>query len=83
MIFKLLDSDEVYLEKIEFFVYGLKVNYYNEILLVGSLKFLNVMGVNIRVKESVNVMVGFVKNKILCVLFILEECLKNNVKEVV
>lgn len=50
---------------------------------MGSLKFLNVMGVNIKVKESVNIMVGFVKNKILCVLFILEECLKVNVKEVV
>ncbi|GAA7803948.1 heavy metal translocating P-type ATPase [Helicobacter pylori] len=82
-ILKSLDSDEVGLEKIEFFAHGLKANYHNETLLVGSLKFLNAMGVNIRAKESANVMVGFAKNKTLCALFILEERLKNNAKEVV
>ncbi|EPZ67435.1 carbonate dehydratase [Helicobacter pylori UM023] len=82
-ILKSLDSDEVHLEKIEFFAHGLKANYHNETLLVGSLKFLNAMGVNIRAKESANVMVGFAKNKTLCALFILEERLKNNAKEVV
>ncbi|WP_324660356.1 heavy metal translocating P-type ATPase [Helicobacter pylori] len=82
-ILKSLDSDEVSLEKIEFFAHGLKANYHNETLLVGSLKFLNAMGVNIRAKESANVMVGFVKNKTLCALFILEERLKNNAKEVI
>ncbi|GAA6836817.1 heavy metal translocating P-type ATPase [Helicobacter pylori] len=82
-ILKSLDSDEVSLEKIEFFAHGLKANYHNETLLVGSLKFLNAMGVNIRAKESANIMVGFAKNKILCALFILEERLKNNAKEVV
>ncbi|WP_088357783.1 heavy metal translocating P-type ATPase [Helicobacter pylori] len=82
-ILKSLDSDEVSLEKIEFFAHGLKANYHNETLLVGSLKFLNAMGVNIRAKESANIMVGFAKNKTLCALFILEERLKNNAKEVV
>ncbi len=82
-ILKSLDSDEVSLEKIEFFAHGLKANYHNETLLVGSLKFLNAMGVNIKAKESANVMVGFAKNKTLCALFILEERLKNNAKEVV
>ncbi|GAA7136858.1 heavy metal translocating P-type ATPase [Helicobacter pylori] len=82
-ILKSLDSDEVGLEKIEFFAHGLKANYRNEILLVGSLKFLNAMGVNIKAKESANIMVGFAKNKTLCALFILEERLKNNAKEVV
>lgn len=82
-ILKSLDSDEVSLEKIEFFAHGLKANYHNETLLVGSLKFLNAMGVNIRPKESANIMVGFAKNKTLCTLFILEERLKNNAKEVV
>ncbi|GAA7004569.1 heavy metal translocating P-type ATPase [Helicobacter pylori] len=85
-ILKALDSDEVYLEKIEFFAHGLKANYHNETLLVGSLKFLNAMGVNIKAKESANIaniMVGFAKNKTLCALFILEERLKNNAKEVV
>ncbi|WP_441744238.1 heavy metal translocating P-type ATPase [Helicobacter pylori] len=82
-ILKSLDSDEVGLEKIEFFAHGLKANYHNETLLVGSLKFLNAMGVNIRAKESANVMVGFAKNKILCALFVLEERLKNNAKEVI
>ncbi|UOS59413.1 heavy metal translocating P-type ATPase [Helicobacter pylori] len=82
-ILKSLDSDEVHLEKIEFFAHGLKANYHNETLLVGSLKFLNAMGVNIGPKESANIMVGFVKNKTLCALFILEERLKNNAKEVV
>ncbi|WRG45421.1 heavy metal translocating P-type ATPase [Helicobacter pylori] len=82
-ILKLLDSDEVGLEKIEFFAHGLKANYHNETLLVGSLKFLNAMGVNIKAKESANIMVGFAKNKTLCALFILEERLKNNAKEVV
>ncbi|GAA7861094.1 heavy metal translocating P-type ATPase [Helicobacter pylori] len=82
-ILKSLDSDEVHLEKIEFFAHGLKANYHNETLLVGSLKFLNAMGVNIRAKESTNIMVGFAKNKTLCALFILEERLKNNAKEVI
>ncbi len=82
-ILKSLDSDEVSLEKIEFFAHGLKANYHNETLLVGSLKFLNAMGVNIKAKESANIMVGFAKNKTLCTLFILEERLKNNAKEVV
>ncbi|GAA8789153.1 heavy metal translocating P-type ATPase [Helicobacter pylori] len=82
-ILKSLDSDEVHLEKIEFFAHGLKANYHNETLLVGSLKFLNAMGVNIKAKESANIMVGFAKNKTLCTLFILEERLKNNAKEVV
>ncbi|GAA9405201.1 heavy metal translocating P-type ATPase [Helicobacter pylori] len=82
-ILKSLDSDEVSLEKIEFFAHGLKANYHNETLLVGSLKFLNAMGVNIRAKESANIMVGFAKNKTLCALFVLEERLKNNAKEVV
>ncbi len=82
-ILKSLDSDEVSLEKIEFFAHGLKADYHNETLLVGSLKFLNAMGVNIKAKESTNIMVGFAKNKTLCALFILEERLKNNAKEVV
>ncbi|MGL2738519.1 heavy metal translocating P-type ATPase [Helicobacter pylori] len=82
-ILKSLDSDEVSLEKIEFFAHGLKANYHNETLLVGSLKFLNAMGVNIGPKESANIMVGFAKNKTLCALFILEERLKNNAKEVI
>ncbi len=82
-ILKLLDSDEVNLEKIEFFAHGLKANYQNETLLVGSLKFLNAMGVDIKAKESANIMVGFAKNKTLCALFILEERLKANAKEVV
>ncbi|UOR36909.1 heavy metal translocating P-type ATPase [Helicobacter pylori] len=82
-ILKSLDSDEVHLEKIEFFAHGLKANYHNETLLVGSLKFLNAMGINIKAKESANIMVGFAKNKTLCALFILEERLKNNAKEVV
>ncbi|GAA8531143.1 heavy metal translocating P-type ATPase [Helicobacter pylori] len=82
-ILKSLDSDEVHLEKIEFFAHGLKANYHNETLLVGSLKFLNAMGVNIRAKESANIMVGFAKNKTLCALFILEERLKNNAREVI
>ncbi len=82
-ILKSLDGDEVNLEKIEFFAHGLKASYRNEILLVGSLKFLNAMGVNIKTKESANIMVGFAKNKTLCALFILEERLKNNAKEVV
>ncbi len=82
-ILKSLDSDEVHLEKIEFFAHGLKANYHNETLLVGSLKFLNAMGVGIKTKESANIMVGFAKNKTLCALFILEERLKNNAKEVV
>ncbi len=82
-ILKSLDSDEVHLEKIEFFAHGLKANYHNETLLVGSLKFLNAMGVNIKAKESTNIMVGFAKNKTLCALFILEERLKNNAKEVI
>ncbi|WQS04876.1 heavy metal translocating P-type ATPase [Helicobacter pylori] len=82
-ILKSLDSDEVSLEKIEFFAHGLKANYHNETLLVGSLKFLNAMGVNIKAKESANIVVGFAKNKTLCALFILEERLKNNAKEVI
>ncbi|GHP79248.1 carbonate dehydratase [Helicobacter pylori] len=82
-ILKSLDSDEVSLEKIEFFAHGLKADYHNETLLVGSLKFLNAMGVNIKAKESTNIMVGFAKNKTLCALFILEERLKNNAKEVI
>lgn len=82
-ILKTLDSDEVNLEKIEFFAHGLKANYQNETLLVGSLKFLNAMGVNIKAKESANIMVGFAKNETLCALFILEERLKNNAKEVI
>ncbi|GAA7518540.1 heavy metal translocating P-type ATPase [Helicobacter pylori] len=82
-ILKSLDGDEVSLEKIEFFAHGLKANYQNETLLVGSLKFLNAMGVDIKTKESANIMVGFAKNKTLCALFILEERLKNNAKEVV
>ncbi|GAA8220730.1 heavy metal translocating P-type ATPase [Helicobacter pylori] len=82
-ILKTLDGDEVNLEKIEFFAHGLKANYQNETLLVGSLKFLNAMGVNIKAKESANIMVGFAKNKTLCALFILEERLKANAKEVV
>ncbi|MFP6066165.1 heavy metal translocating P-type ATPase [Helicobacter pylori] len=82
-ILKSLDSDEVNLETIEFFAHGLKANYQNETLLVGSLKFLNAMGVNIKAKESANIMVGFAKNKTLCALFILEERLKNNAKEIV
>ncbi len=82
-ILKTLDGDEVNLEKIEFFAHGLKANYQNETLLVGSLKFLNAMGVGIKTKESANIMVGFAKNETLCALFILEERLKNNAKEVV
>ncbi|WRG22546.1 heavy metal translocating P-type ATPase [Helicobacter pylori] len=82
-ILKSLDSDEVNLEKIEFFAHGLKANYQNETLLVGSLKFLNAMGVDLKVKESANIMVGFAKNKTLCALFILEERLKANAKEVI
>ncbi|QEF21993.1 heavy metal translocating P-type ATPase [Helicobacter pylori] len=82
-ILKTLDSDEVDLEKIEFFAHGLKANYQNETLLVGSLKFLNAMGVDLKVEESANIMVGFAKNKTLCALFILEERLKNNAKEVI
>ncbi|NHA73723.1 heavy metal translocating P-type ATPase [Helicobacter pylori] len=82
-ILKSLDSDEVSLETIEFFAHGLKANYQNETLLVGSLKFLNAMGVNIKAKESTNIMVGFAKNKTLCALFILEERLKTNAKEVI
>ncbi len=82
-ILKSLDGDEVHLEEIEFFPHGLKASYHNETLLVGSLKFLNAMGVNIKAKESANIMVGFVKNKTLCALFILEERLKANAKEVI
>ncbi|NHA46051.1 heavy metal translocating P-type ATPase [Helicobacter pylori] len=82
-ILKSLDGDEVSLEKIEFFAHGLKASYQNETLLVGSLKFLNAMGVNIKAKESANIMVGFAKNKTLCALFILEERLKDNAKEVI
>ncbi|MCQ2656223.1 heavy metal translocating P-type ATPase [Helicobacter pylori] len=82
-ILKTLDGDEVSLEKIEFFAHGLKANYQNETLLVGSLKFLNAMGVDLKVEESANIMVGFAKNKTLCALFILEERLKANAKEVV
>ncbi|EMH28900.1 heavy metal translocating P-type ATPase [Helicobacter pylori] len=82
-ILKTLDGDEVDLEKIEFFAHGLKANYQNETLLVGSLKFLKSMGVGIKTKESTNIMVGFAKNKTLCALFILEERLKANAKEVI
>ncbi|GAA9827030.1 carbonate dehydratase [Helicobacter pylori] len=82
-ILKTLDGDEVNLEQIEFFAHGLKANYQNETLLVGSLKFLNAMGVGIKTKESANIMVGFAKNKTLCTLFILEERLKANAKEVI
>ncbi|GAA7241976.1 heavy metal translocating P-type ATPase [Helicobacter pylori] len=82
-ILKTLDGDEVSLEQIEFFAHGLKASYQNETLLVGSLKFLNAMGVNIKAKESANIMVGFAKNKTLCALFILEERLKANAKEVI
>ncbi len=82
-ILKSLDGDEVNLEKIEFFAHGLKASYQNQTLLVGSLKFLNAMGVNIKAKESANIMVGFAKNKTLCALFILEERLKANAKEVI
>ncbi|MFP6054745.1 heavy metal translocating P-type ATPase [Helicobacter pylori] len=82
-ILKTLDGDEVSLEKIEFFAHGLKANYQNQTLLVGSLKFLNAMGVDIKTKESANIMVGFAKNKTLCALFILEERLKANAKEVI
>ncbi|MFP6125547.1 heavy metal translocating P-type ATPase [Helicobacter pylori] len=82
-ILKSLDGDEVDLEKIEFFAHGLKASYQNETLLVGSLKFLNAMGVGIKTKESANIMVGFAKNKTLCALFILEERLKANAKEVI
>ncbi len=82
-ILKSLDGDEVNLEKIEFFAHGLKASYQNQTLLVGSLKFLNAMGVDIKTKESANIMVGFAKNKTLCALFILEERLKNNAKEVI
>lgn len=82
-ILKTLHGDEVNLEKIEFFAHGLKANYQNETLLVGSLKFLNAMGVGIKTKESANIMVGFAKNKTLCALFILEERLKANAKEVI
>ncbi|NHB18626.1 heavy metal translocating P-type ATPase [Helicobacter pylori] len=82
-ILKTLDGDEVSLEKIEFFAHGLKANYQNETLLVGSLKFLKSMGVDLKVKESANIMVGFAKNKTLYALFILEERLKTNAKEVI
>ncbi|WRE75576.1 heavy metal translocating P-type ATPase [Helicobacter pylori] len=82
-ILKTLHGDEVDLEQIEFFAHGLKASYQNETLLVGSLKFLNAMGVNIKAKESANIMVGFAKNKTLCALFILEERLKANAKEVI
>ncbi|MFP6115026.1 heavy metal translocating P-type ATPase [Helicobacter pylori] len=82
-ILKSLHGDEVDLEQIEFFAHGLKANYHNETLLVGSLKFLGSMGVGIPMKESANIMVGFAKNKTLCALFILEERLKANAKEVV
>ncbi|WQX42052.1 heavy metal translocating P-type ATPase [Helicobacter pylori] len=82
-ILKSLHGDEVDLEKIEFFAHGLKANYQNETLLVGSLKFLNAMGVGIKTKESANIMVGFARNKTLCALFILEERLKANAKEVI
>ncbi|MGL2394343.1 heavy metal translocating P-type ATPase [Helicobacter pylori] len=82
-ILKTLNGDEVDLEKIEFFAHGLKASYQNKTLLVGSLKFLNAMGVGIKTKESANIMVGFAKNKTLCALFILEERLKANAKEVI
>ncbi|OPG49453.1 heavy metal translocating P-type ATPase [Helicobacter pylori] len=82
-ILKTLNGDEIDLEKIEFFAHGLKANYQNETLLVGSLKFLNAMGVDLKVEESANIMVGFAKNETLCALFILEERLKANAKEVI
>ncbi|WP_120921349.1 heavy metal translocating P-type ATPase [Helicobacter pylori] len=82
-ILKTLHGDEVDLEQIEFFAHGLKANHQNETLLVGSLKFLKSMGVDLKVKESANIMVGFAKNKTLCALFILEERLKANAKEVI
>ncbi|MUU40649.1 heavy metal translocating P-type ATPase [Helicobacter pylori] len=82
-ILKTLNGDEVSLEKIEFFAHGLKANYQNKTLLVGSLKFLKSMGVDLKVEESANIMVGFAKNKTLCALFILEERLKANAKEVI
>ncbi|WRG46855.1 heavy metal translocating P-type ATPase [Helicobacter pylori] len=82
-ILKSLDGDEVNLEQIEFFAHGLKASYQNQTLLVGSLKFLNAMGVDLKVEESANIMVGFAKNKTLCALFILEERLKANAKEVI
>lgn len=82
-ILKSLDGDEINLEKIEFFAHGLKASYHKETLLVGSLKFLNAMGVDTPMKESANIMVGFAKNETLCALFILEERLKANAKEVV
>ncbi|MCQ2756811.1 heavy metal translocating P-type ATPase [Helicobacter pylori] len=82
-ILKTLDGDEVDLEQIEFFAHGLKASYQNQTLLVGSLKFLNAMGVDIKTKESANIVVGFAKNKTLCALFILEERLKANAKEVI
>ncbi|MCQ2873079.1 heavy metal translocating P-type ATPase [Helicobacter pylori] len=82
-ILKTLNGDEVNLEKIEFFAHGLKASYQNETLLVGSLKFLKSMGVGVKTKESANIMVGFAKNKTLCALFILEERLKANAKEVI
>ncbi|MGN8475929.1 heavy metal translocating P-type ATPase [Helicobacter pylori] len=82
-ILKSLHGDEVDLEKIEFFAHGLKASYQNKTLLVGSLKFLKSMGVDLKVKESANIMVGFAKNKTLCALFILEERLKANAKEVI
>ncbi|MCQ2841455.1 heavy metal translocating P-type ATPase [Helicobacter pylori] len=82
-ILKTLNGDEVDLEKIEFFAHGLKASYQNETLLVGSLKFLKSMGVDLKIKESANIMVGFAKNKTLCALFILEERLKANAKEVI
>ncbi len=82
-ILKTLDGDEVNLETIEFFAHGLKASYQNQTLLVGSLKFLNAMGVDLKVEESANIMVGFAKNKTLCALFILEERLKANAKEVI
>ncbi|MGL2446647.1 heavy metal translocating P-type ATPase [Helicobacter pylori] len=82
-ILKTLNGDEISLEKIEFFAHGLKASYQNKTLLVGSLKFLKSMGVDLKVKESANIMVGFAKNKTLCALFILEERLKANAKEVI
>ncbi|PUD42983.1 heavy metal translocating P-type ATPase [Helicobacter pylori] len=82
-ILKTLNGDEVNLEKIEFFAHGLKASYQNQTLLVGSLKFLKSMGVDLKAKESANIMVGFAKNKTLCALFILEERLKANAKEVI
>ncbi|WP_104747500.1 heavy metal translocating P-type ATPase [Helicobacter cetorum] len=82
-IIQSLDCDEVILEKIEFFAHGLKAHYHNETFLVGSLKFLDSMGVSLRVKESANIVVGFAKNKTLQAVFILEERLKSNAKEVI